>query len=291
MKNKILSFITSCVLVIPILAQAVPTQNLWEVAALGTQPAVTQVSLMGYNGAIPATLETMWPESAVYTPLTTAMSSPYCASSSANDTSAGTGARTINVSGIDTSFAAFSETVTLNGQSSVNLATANILLINSMEVLTAGSGGLNAGIIQCGTGANTLGDPAVTHSYMPVSSQTAVAGAGNKTLSFIYGVPAGYTLLCRNISAGSTFTTAASSLQIVVDGYTNLGLQKRFFEQAVHNTGSNPSMSTTIVKFPEKTIITGMLAGPTGANTGPATLTADCLKINNAYLDQPGGIL
>lgn len=275
------------ILLLPFCALATPNSSIWEIASIGNQPGLTKVDLYGLNGGITTTFEAAWPESAVYTPLAAAMSTPYCASSDANDTSAGTGARTLTVTGINTSFASFSETVTMNGQTSVNLATANVLLINSLEVATAGSGGLNAGIVQCGTGANTSGDPAVTHAYIPISSATTVAGAGNKSMSFIYGVPASKTLLCRNISAGSVFATAAASLQVAIDGYTNLGIMKRFFAQHIHNTGQNPSNSPGIIKIPEKTIIVGKLAGPTGSNTGPATLSADCVLADNTYLSDP----
>lgn len=258
--------------------------NLWELGALGLQPAITYFHLYGFNGGITTTFEAAWPESAAYTPLTAAMSTPYIASSDANDTSAGTGARTVGIAGIDLSFAAFSESKTMNGQTSVNLTTPNVLLINSMEVLTAGSGGVNAGIIQIGTGANTSGDPAVTHAYMPISSATSVSGAGNKTASFIYGVASGYTLFMRNITAGSVFATAAAGLQVAIDGYTNLGLLKRYFFQHVHNTGANPSVFPGTITIPEKTIIVGKLAGPTGSNTGPADLRAECILVNNTYL-------
>lgn len=271
-------------LLISAIAEAQPMQtDIWERAAMGVLPGVSHVRLYGFNGAIPATLEAVWPESADYIPLQAALSSPYCASASANDTSAGTGARTIRVSGITTSFAAFSEDVTMNGQTSVVLATANILMFNKGEVLTAGSGLMAAGIIQCGTGANTSGDPAVTHLYIPAGSETAVTDSGNTTAQFFYGVPANYTLLCRNIQAGSVFATAASGLLVSVHGYTNsTGISKRYFSQHIHNTGANPSAGAGIqMVVPEKTIIIGKMAGPTGSNTGPVSLSAECLLVSS----------
>ena len=289
MKNKILSFITSCVLAIPILAHAVPTQNLWEVAALGTQPAVTQISLVGMNPVPTTTFEALWPESAAYTPLSVAMSSPYCASSDANDTSAGTGARTISVKGINTSYARFTETVTMNGQSSVTLATANILLIDSIEVLTAGSGGLNAGIIQCGTGANTLGDPAVTHAYLAAGSISVALSDGLRSNMFFYGVPAGYSLLCREWMISQSEATAASLTQVAIDTYTNGGILKRHRIAFSEAGGGNPSIVRKMILFPEKTILIGQVGGL--STNEPVLLTSDCILINNAYLDQPGGIL
>lgn len=255
--------------------------SVWERAAYGNVPGVSFVRLAGLNGAIPATFETVWPESAEYVPLTAALSAPYCASTDANDTSAGTGARTVTVTGITTAFAPFSEVVTMNGQTSVVLATASILAINSMEVTTAGSGLFNAGVIACGTGNNTAGDPAVIHSILPISTAATVANAGNKSESFIYGVAANKTLLCRNITAGSVFATAASSFQVTLDGYTNsTGVMKRYLRMNASNAGANPAVFAGPIKFPEKTIIIGRMAGPTGSNTGPVSMTADCLLID-----------
>lgn len=282
--NKLKSILLTALLIPSIcFAQAYQGSDIWARAAYGSVPGITAVNLYGFNGAIPATFEAVWPESADYIPQVAALSSPYCASTSAADDAAGTGARTIRVTGITTAFAAFTEDVTMDGQTSVVLTTANILMFNSGEVLTAGSGLMNAGAIACGTGANTGGDPAVVHLFMPISSETAVTGSGNKTASFIYGVPDDYTLLCRNIQAGSVFATAASGLQVRIEGYTNSdGIHKQYYGVHAQNTGMNPSIAPGVIKFPEKTIIVGKLAGPTGSNVGPASLSAECLLISAA---------
>jgi hypothetical protein len=69
-------------------------------------------------------------------------------SSSASDTSAGTGARTIRITYYDQTMAGpFTEDITLNGTSTVNTVGTNICFIESLRVLTAGSGGNNAGTI------------------------------------------------------------------------------------------------------------------------------------------------
>lgn len=261
----------------------------WETGILGTQPSIRHVRLYGFNGAMPATFEAVWPESTDYIPLQAAMSSPYCASTSAADDGSpvGTGARTLRVRGLTTAFAEFTEDITLDGQTSVVLATADILMFDSAEVLTAGSGLMNAGQIDCGTGANTAGSAAVVHLMIPASSETAVTGAGNKSAQFIYGVPDNYTLICRNIQAGSVFATEASSLQVRIEGYTNSdGIHKQYYGVHAHNVGSNPTTSGGMIKFPEKTIVVGKMAGPTGSNVGPVFLSAECLLINNDYLRQ-----
>jgi len=69
-------------------------------------------------------------------------------SANAADSAAGTGARTIRITYYTATFTGpFTETITLNGTTPVNTVATNICYIESMEVLTVGSGLTNAGII------------------------------------------------------------------------------------------------------------------------------------------------
>ena len=105
----------------------------------------------GHNGDVDATPdETAWPYGGTYdwekangasTGTTLAITS-----SSADDTSDGTGARTVYIHGLDENYAEINETVTLNGTSEV--ASVNTYLrVNGARVETVGSGYVNAGII------------------------------------------------------------------------------------------------------------------------------------------------
>jgi len=79
-------------------------------------------------------------------------------SSSANDTSAGTGARTIKIFYVDaTGATAGTETATLNGTTPVNLVTTTKCFIEKIQVLTVGSVGSNVGTITLFTGAAGAG--------------------------------------------------------------------------------------------------------------------------------------
>lgn len=70
------------------------------------------------------------------------------ASSSAADTSAGTGARTVRITYYTSTMAGpFTEDITLNGTANVNTVATNIRFVESLRVMTAGSGGNNAGTI------------------------------------------------------------------------------------------------------------------------------------------------
>lgn len=104
-------------------------------------------------------------------------------SSSVNDAAAGTGARTVRVTyctlaSDGTITGPFSEVVTLNGTTAVAMVATNVALIDRIEVLTVGSGGVPAGAISLYTdnaGAGSViasiaaGDMRtyMAHAYVP----------------------------------------------------------------------------------------------------------------------------
>ena len=157
----------------------------------------------GFNPDIDDSLETVWAEGGLYSYLSAATILKVSSSSTA-DTSAGTGARTVELFGLDTNYDEINETVTLNGQTAVN-TTKEYLRINRMIVRSAGTGGANAGIIYAGTGTVTTGVPANVYA-----SINGVTGA-NQSLMTLWTVPAGYTayILQYDISNGTTSNTPA----------------------------------------------------------------------------------
>lgn len=111
-------------------------------------------------------------------------------SASANDTSEGTGARTIRITGLKTSSSTKYETedLTMNGVSAVT-STNSWWRVNRAQVLTAGSGGENAGNITIRPTTST-------------SNVFAVLPAGfNQTTIAAYTVPAECTAVIRRIRA------------------------------------------------------------------------------------------
>lgn len=245
--------------------------NLWETAAYGSIAGlgVSYFTLNGNNGAITTTFEPVWPESAAYTFLAANMSTPYIASSSANDTSAGTGARTVTIYGVDANFAAQTETLSLNGQTSVNLVNS-YMSINRMEVITAGAGGSNAGTIRIGTGANAAGVPAVVHGHVAIGF--------NQSQSAIYTVPASKSLIMRNLTMSSKGVTAAQTVEFIIDRFVNGGIVKRE-EVAVLNQGGCSSQTVPTMRiFAAKTQF--MIQALSAASTGPAYVDIECLLID-----------
>jgi hypothetical protein len=110
------------------------------------------------------------------------------ASANANDTAAGTGARTVKITYLtSTGTGPFTETVTLNGTSYVNTTATDICYIEQIEVITAGSGGTNAGILTlkaatAGGGATigtiNAGDRQTfwAHHYIPTGKEANITG-------------------------------------------------------------------------------------------------------------------
>lgn len=147
----------------------------------GIAPGITRVTALGSNpdvdiGTLP---EDLWTGGGAY-PWMTAATSLEVVSSSANDAAAGTGARTIVITGLDVNYIQVTQTVTLNGLTPVAIP-SQLFRVNSALISSAGSGKVNAGdvtIRDVGAGA--------TRAIVP-------AGYGI-TRQSIYTVPAGFTV-------------------------------------------------------------------------------------------------
>lgn len=151
--------------------------------ARGQIPWHESVSVFGYNADIDTALETVWPHGGVLTSPAAALQLSV-SSGSANDTAAGTGARTVFVGGLDASHNTISETVILNGQTAV-LTAQSFLHINQCYVVTTGSLESAAGTIYFGTGVVTAGVPATIYDVIEFDYNIRLTGS--------YTVPAGYT--------------------------------------------------------------------------------------------------
>ena len=201
----------------------------------------------GNNAQVADSVETIWQQGGLYSYLS-AESVLKVSSSSANDTSAGTGARTVELFGLNGDYNEISETVTLNGQTAVN-TTLSYLRINRMIVRSAGSGGANAGIIYAGTGTVTTGVPANIYA-------TINGDGSNQTLMALWTVPAGYTgyLMQYDVSNGTTSNTpAVCKLTLVARPYGEV-----FQSKDVNSLTTGMHIENTLivpVKFAEKTDI------------------------------------
>ena len=97
--------------------------------------------------------------------------------------------------GLDANYVEISETITMSGIARVT-TTAVFLRLNHVQVITAGSGGENAGVITVDSGAAT-----------DVLSDIAI-GVNRSRLSH-YTIPAGFTAYVKQISIYARDTKAA----------------------------------------------------------------------------------
>jgi hypothetical protein len=203
--------------------------------ARGQVDGHTPVFVSGFNATVGTSYETVWSESTVYAYPASAVAMKV-SSSDANDTAAGTGARTVTVYGLDGSYNQINETVSLNGQTAVT-TTATFLRVLHLMVNTAGSGGAAAGNIYVGVGSVTTGKPATVYGVY-----TADGGA----TACIYTVPAGYT--------GYIFDFLCSSGVTSANAYTNIGLYSRplggVFDNTIQGRCANGGAFTIPLNYP-----------------------------------------
>jgi hypothetical protein len=121
-----------------------PSDYKYEVA-LGRHQNQTTWNKFGYNDDIDVGTETIWSVGGLFSRITTAQTLSI-ASSSANDTAAGTGAQSIIIYGVNQNYENIIEVVTLNGTTPV--ITNNLYFgVNRMSIYLAGSNGANIGNI------------------------------------------------------------------------------------------------------------------------------------------------
>lgn len=186
--------------------------------------------------------ESLWDQGGLYV-FPAAASVMTLSSSSAADAAAGTGARTVLVSGLNSAYVEQQEVITLNGQTGVNTVN-QYLRATSITTLSAGSGGINAGDIYMGTGTITLGVPANVFAKIPVGFGVNQAAQ--------YTVPAGHTAYLVDI--------IGSCVQSTTNQHTLLSIRARpfggVFLRGGHLvvTGGLAYLGAVIPRmFPEKT--------------------------------------
>jgi len=152
--------------------------------SLGHIEGYESVTIEGNNMDVDVGVEDVWSEGGTLVYLSAA-EKMNIASASLNDASAGIGARTLRISGLDSSHDEISEEITLNGTTDV-LTVNSYLRVIMLEILTAGSLGENngaitataetAGTVQCAMGATT-GLSKNSHFTVPAGKQLIILAA------------------------------------------------------------------------------------------------------------------
>lgn len=126
-------------------------------------------------------------------------------SSSASDSSAGTGARTLRIQGLDSSYNEIAETVTLNGTTPVSTI-STFWRVHTSHVLTSGSAVFNVGEIT------------IRHSTTTANKFLVITANRNQSASSGYTIPAGYTGVIKrhyaSIRAGIVAVSADGDLWV-----------------------------------------------------------------------------
>lgn len=138
-------------------------------------------------------------------------------STSASDSSAGTGARTVKITYLDATGAGpFTETITLNGLTAVNTVATDICFIESIMVETVGSNGSNVGTLNLYTGTGATGT-----IFAAVGLGAVATGVGdNQTFYAHHYVPTGKTLRGYIVTAG-IIAAAGGGSSVTVIRYRN----------------------------------------------------------------------
>jgi len=149
--------------------------------AKGIVPGRIAVRRFGHNLACGATEETIWGLSSLYVYLTSAEQLKVSSSVPATDFPASTGAWNVLIYGLDANYRIITETVTLENPGPATTIQF-YLRVCVAEVVTAGTGGKNAGNISIKNNANTN-----TLAYIPI--------AENESHMAFCTIPAGHRFI------------------------------------------------------------------------------------------------
>ena len=215
----------------------------------------TSVIVFGYNPDVDQTRITVWPYTGIL-PLAPSAIQLKVSSSSANDNSSGTGARTVFLAGLDANYREISETVTLNGQTEV-LTTQFFLHINNAYVATAGSSLSAAGDIYFGDGVVTAGVPATVYDLIKSDYNSRITGS--------YTIPAGYTGYVSQglFSAGQPGGSAQVQGRLLTIGTD--GIRRTIAITTVNNGTADYAFEYPVV-VPEKTTLEATAQGSSNNN-------------------------
>ena len=154
----------------------------FEEIASGKHPEKSRVYKFGENNVVGTTELAVWNAGATYVYLSAAAPMEIL-SDSANDTILGSGARTIQVFGVDADFNAIDEVVEMNGVTAVTLVNEYLRVFRAY-VLTTGTP-----LVITGANAGDITIQTVTGS----TPQAFIKTGTGQTLMSIFTIPSGFT--------------------------------------------------------------------------------------------------
>lgn len=232
-----------------------PNENLTNISR-GLVTGAEPFGSFGKRTAIGAvTLQILWPDGTMVLPASTGVQLSVV-STSASDTAAGTGIRTVDIHYLDANLAPQTETVTLNGTTPVLTVATNIRFVQCMHMITYGTGKVAAGTISATDGANVVSQIAI--GEIRCTSSTRMVPAGKKL--FVK------SLYASTISPGSSETTVAfGATQFEGHDYSADSIFMPFAQTGFQDTGLTLQLDVPLV-FTEGTAV-GLLYTQTSTAT------------------------
>ena len=159
----------------------------------GNVNGISYIEKFGMNTDVDANKETIWDGGDIYTYIATA-ETVTVTSSSGSDSAAGTGARTVEVQGLNSSYEVVTETLTVGGAG----GTVEFLRVFRARVITAGTDGVNVGNVSV-----TSDDTSTVLAIIGVDGAGSNAAGRGQTFMALYTIPAGKTGYLTQWTVGS----------------------------------------------------------------------------------------
>lgn len=234
---------------------------------LGAVPNLTRAAVYGHTPT-PTANSDVWEGAGLY-PFQTTATKLEILSASANDTAAGTGARTFTIQGLDANYNPLSETITMNGTTPVQTV-GTYLRVNSLMIASAGSGGTNAGD--------------VTLRVTGAGATQAIARAGyGFAKSAIYTVPTGFQLLVTDLLFGVAGNGNAVNVVFSFTRVTAAGLIITTNEYNTNPSSPNQRLPDMGGPVMAQTALTMRITAIGGVPTG-AFASFEGYLVDNTYL-------
>jgi len=158
----------------------------------GSVSGTSYIEKFGMNVDVDSNKETIWDGGDIYTYIATAETVAVTSTSGA-DSATGTGARTVEIQGLDANHNLVYETLTVGG----GAGTQEFLRVFRAKVVTAGTSGINEGTISI-----TSSDTSTELAQIGVDGSGSNAAGRGQTFMALYTVPAGKTAYLTQWTVG-----------------------------------------------------------------------------------------
>ena len=158
----------------------------------GAVDGTSYIEKFGMNVDVDSNKETIWDGGEIYSYISTAETVAVTSTAGA-DSAAGTGARTVEIQGLDADYNVVLETLTIGGAA----GTTEFIRIFRAKVVTAGTSGINEGTISV-----TSSDTSTVLAQIGVDGTGSNAAGRGQTFMSLYTVPAGKTAYLTQWTVG-----------------------------------------------------------------------------------------